>query len=263
MTTHLPHCRSLSSTRDGAKLPFAKFQWLKPLTLLCCMLGAVSADTIPVFRTAKQAYKNVIIKTVEPDGIRILHESGITKVAFGDLTPEQRVTYGLTEEKRIEYARRQEAVRLAAKTSTVQINPTKSEKTIIEAASPRYVTSQEIKIYWFRKLPVPGLMESGYHKAIKAREAFVEEIRAGEHDLAADKTAASYNKEVALRAGDLKRANLCEDEIARITQQENEIYQQKMEKKRLAETRMQMLRLDSRLSEINNNLSQLRSYLQY
>ena len=149
----------------------------------------------------------------------------------------------------------------AAEPSAVPIKPSPSKGPVQKAAPARYVTSQQIKVYWYNQLPVPSTMDRDYHPAMKARAAFVAEIRAGEHDLAAEKTAAQYNKQEALRVGDMERAKMCEVEIARITQQEMEIARQQQQQQRAAETMIQMNRLDARLREISSNLGQIRDVI--
>jgi hypothetical protein len=126
-------------------------------------------------------YKNVTVRSIDPDGIRIMHESGAAKIPFERLTPSQREAFGISAEGAAEHrrnlgaralaeqARQQEAQRQASQ------NSQKSEKQAIA----RYVTSDQIKIYWFKKLPAPRKMDRNYFSAQKAREAFIAEIRAG------------------------------------------------------------------------------------
>jgi hypothetical protein len=48
-------------------------------------------------------YTAVTIRSLEPDGIRIMHESGASKIPIEKLSIEQRVKYGLTVEGAAEY----------------------------------------------------------------------------------------------------------------------------------------------------------------
>jgi len=227
---------------------------------------ACGSETIPEFKTEKRTYTNVVIKAVEPDGLRISHDSGYSKVPFNDLTPEQRATYGLTEAKLAEYVQQQNAARIAANANVVPQAPPK--RPAVKAETPRYVTPYQIKIYWYNKLPVPRTLDRDYGAAMAARTAFVAEIRAGLHDLTAEKTASAYNKQEALRFGDMERAKLCEVEIARISQQEAEAaklqqqrLQQQQQQLQSEQTMMQMRRLNSSLESISTDLSQIRGAL--
>jgi len=51
-------------------------------------------------------YKSVRVTAVEPDGIRIMHESGAAKIGIEKLDEAQRTKYGLTVERAKEYRRR-------------------------------------------------------------------------------------------------------------------------------------------------------------
>ena len=48
-------------------------------------------------------YTAVTIRSVEPDGLRIIHESGASKISIEKLTEEQRAKYGLTVEVAAQY----------------------------------------------------------------------------------------------------------------------------------------------------------------
>ena len=106
-------------------------------------------------------------------------------------------------------------------------------------------------------------MSRDYHSAVRARAAFVEEIRAGKHDLAAEKTAANYNKSEALKVSDMERANLFEQEIARITQQEIEIERERKADQRASSLRNHLLMLDSSLSRLSRDMSNIRHSLDF
>lgn len=223
-------------------------------------------ETIVEFKTRTAVYTNAVVKKIEPDGIRIYHESGFAKVKFDDLTPEQRTEFGLTEEKRDEYIKMQHELVLAkAKANNEKLQNLKQDtskskqQNNLNTATPRYVTSDQIKIYWYNKIPTPRTLDRNYHTIMKARKAFVEQIRAGNHDLAAEKSAAEYNKKEALKFDDTDRAKLFESEIARITQQEAEIQRQRDEQ--AAKLRQMQLQDEvSRLrSEIQSSNAQIES----
>jgi hypothetical protein len=208
-------------------------------------------------------YQNVTVRSIDPDGIRIIHESGTAKIPLERLTPAQREAFGLSAESAAEH-RRNLAARAAAeqarqKQATQQTSQTAKPTT--KQQNPRYVTSDQIKIYWYKKLPTPRTMDRDYSPAKKAKEAFVAKIRAGFYDLAAEKAAAQYNKEEALSFGDHQRAELCESELARIAQQEAE--QQRREDAENARIQSefmsaQMSRLQFELNRLNSDLNSIR-----
>lgn len=239
---------------------------MKIIVLLLFGVGAVmGGEVIPLFKTQNRTYENVVVKAVEPDGIRIAHDSGAAKVNFNDLTPEQREAYGLTQEKRDEFIQAQNA---AARIAPLPAKPRPAAKMEANEQAPRYVTAYQIKTYWYKKLPTPRSMDPDFHAAKKAREEFVADVRAGKYDLSADKTAVEYNKQEALRFGDNERASLCENELSRIAQQEAEIQRQEDAARALAEARrvriqaqemsFQMSQLQSDLRRLNSDMNSIR-----
>ena len=221
-------------------------------------------EVIPEFKTRTAVYTKAVVKKIEPDGIRISHEFGFAKVKFDELTPEQRDQFRLTEENRDKYIRMQHEL-LIEKTKAEQEasrikNQQKSEpskKEDSKSKGPRYITPDQIKIHWYNKMPTLRKLDRDYYPAMKAKEIFLKEIRAGHHDLAAKKAAAEYNKNEALKFNDINRANLFENEIVRIVRQEEEIQRQKDE----AEARFQQLRLQKEVSEIHSKLEELETQI--
>ncbi len=220
-------------------------------------------QVIPEFRTAKQVYIKVVVKAIEPDGIRISHESGFAKVGFDDLAHEQRVTYGLTAEKRDEYIQRQrKEARVAAATAEQSSRQNLASSLSKENLSPRYITSQQIKVYWYNQLPMPRTMDRNFHSARKERAQFVADIRRGLYDLTAEKTTATYNKQEALAFKDLDRAKLCEIELASIVQQEAELQRaEDAQKASLAteELNNSINRQNNLINRQNNEISSLQA----
>jgi hypothetical protein len=97
--------------------------------------------------------------------------------------------------------------------------------------APKYVTPQQIKVYWYNQLPTPSTMDRDFYRAKEARENFVAAVKAGRYDLAAEKAAARFNKQEALKFGDNERATLCEAELARIAQQEADVANKRNQQK--------------------------------
>ena len=101
-------------------------------------------------------------------------------------------------------------------------------------------------------------MDRNYHTIMKARKAFVEQIRAGNHDLAAEKSAAEYNKKEALKFDDTDRAKLFESEIARITQQEAEIQRQRDEQA----AKLRQMQLQDEVSRLRSEIQSSNAQMQ-
>lgn len=66
-------------------------------------------EVIPEFN----GYNNVMIRGIDPDGIRIIHESGAAKIPIERLTLAQRATFGLAAEGASEYRAKQAAAAAA------------------------------------------------------------------------------------------------------------------------------------------------------
>lgn len=89
-------------------------------------------------------FKSVTIRRVEPDGLRIIHESGTAKIPIEKLTDVQRVKYGLSaegasqyrkqaaENAATSYARQQEAARNQAEAPRATAAAPTEEKASLE-----------------------------------------------------------------------------------------------------------------------------------
>ncbi|MEM9235184.1 MAG: hypothetical protein AAGB14_00295 [Verrucomicrobiota bacterium] len=55
-----------------------------------------------------KTYERVTIRKVEPDGLRIMHSSGMAKISFEDLPEEVRKEHGYSEEEAAAYRKQQE-----------------------------------------------------------------------------------------------------------------------------------------------------------
>lgn len=66
-------------------------------------------EVIPEFHS----YKSVRVRKIEPDGLRILHETGATKIPIEELSVEQRSKYGITAEGAAKYRQQVAAYALA------------------------------------------------------------------------------------------------------------------------------------------------------
>lgn len=66
--------------------------------LLFSLIQLVSAEGEKMKFDKLSSYTNVTVTKIEPDGIRIIHESGIAKVPFESLPEEIRAKLGMTQE---------------------------------------------------------------------------------------------------------------------------------------------------------------------
>lgn len=69
-------------------------------------------------------------------------------------------------------------------------------------AAPAYKSAQDVKVYWYNKMPIPRRLDQDFKEMTDARGIFVLDVKGGKYDDLADKTAADHNAEVAMEAGD-------------------------------------------------------------
>lgn len=230
--------------------------WITACFLAGVCTGQQSADkdgVIPEFN----GYKSVTINKVEPDGIRIMHESGATKIAIEDLTDEQREKYGLTKEAAAEY--RKQAAENAAVHNARQreVARTRQKASRPAADTPKYVTADQVKVMWVRKLKAPRSLDPNYHKIIKTYRQFIADIKAGKYDLDAQETAATYNRNLAINAGNVEIANTFEAELARISQAKSEAAALAQQQKQERQRQLEFLQYEAALHGINRKLTNI------
>ncbi len=162
------------------------------------------AKTIPEMN----GYKFVTIRKVEPDGLRIIHESGTAKIPIEKLSEVQREEYALTMEGATEY-RNQIAANAATMRDRQQEaarNQPRTPQAPTPAPSPKFISAHQVKIMWVKKLPQPRTLDGNYHTILKYYRNFVAEIKAGKRDLDAQETAATYNRSLAISSGNAELA---------------------------------------------------------
>jgi hypothetical protein len=206
-------------------------------------------------------FKSVTIRRVEPDGLRIIHESGTAKIPFENLTEDQRAKYRIYPERAAQYrqqvaennaashARGREAAREQA------VNP----RPPAEAPAPKFVTADQVKVMWVRNLPKPRSLDPNYSKILGAYRDFMDEIRAGKRDLDAQETAATYNKAKAIDIGNLELANTYEIELGRISQAKSEAAELAQRVQQARRESADRARLEAALMNIDSNLRNIRS----
>ena len=209
-------------------------------------------------------YTAVTIRSVEPDGLRIIHESGASKIPIEKLTEEQRTKYGLTVDGAAQY-RKQLAENAASGYARQQ------EAARDQAASPRasaaapvakFITADQVKAMWVKKLPQPRSLDANYSKIMESYREFVGEIRAGKRDLDAQETAATYNKAKAVEIGNTELASTYEAELGRISEAKSAAEALAQQQKQARRDAGDRARLNAELMSIDRSLRDIHNTIQ-
>lgn len=76
--------------------------------------AALSGDTLSVTTLDGTKYENVTLSRIEPDGLVLMTDSGITKVPFEKLSPELQKSYGYDPEKAAAFQAKQKEMKAKA-----------------------------------------------------------------------------------------------------------------------------------------------------
>lgn len=220
----------------------------------------LDGQIIPEFN----GYTAVTIRSVEPDSLRIIHESGASKIPIEKLTEEQRAKYRLTVEGAAQY--RKQLVENAATGYARQQEAARDQATAprASAAAPvaKFITSDQVKIMWVKKLPQPRSLDVNYSKIMKSYREFVGEIRAGKRDLDAQETAATYNKAKAIEIGNNELAATYEAELGRISEAKSAAEALAQQQEQARRYRADFMMLNSQLDSIDRNLRNIHNTIQ-
>ena len=115
---------------------------------------------------------------------------------------------------------------------------------------PKFITAEQVKEVWIKKLPQPSSLDKNYHKIQKNYKEFVADIKAGKRDLDAQETAATYNKSLAASSGHVELAQVYEAELLRISQEKQRVQQARKEREDFRD-------LEYQLNNINNTLRRI------
>lgn len=72
---------------------------MKTALFLAAVLVASASLALDITTTKGVTYSNVTVKRVEPDGVSITHSTGISKIFFNELTPEDRERFHLDADR--------------------------------------------------------------------------------------------------------------------------------------------------------------------
>jgi hypothetical protein len=209
-------------------------------------------------------YTAVTIRSVEPDGLRIIHESGASKIPIEKLTEEQRAKYGLTVEGAAQYRKRlaENAASGYARQQEAANNQAATARNSPAAPAAKFITSDQVKIMWVKRLPQPRSLDANYSKIMKSYSEFIGEIRAGKRDLDAQETAATYNKSKAIETGNTELASTYEAELGRIAQAKSAAAELAQREKQARRERVDFMMLNSQLDSIDRNLRNIHNTIQ-
>lgn len=153
-------------------------------------------------------YKEVTIRKILPEGLSIVHSAG-AKTLFAHHLP-QEFTEGLKF-----LSAEQIAAKKASDGQALATKPTPKNSALAPHTAPRYITTQEMKVYWLSRIPAPSSLSPNYSEDMKARQQFIADVRAGKYEARAAQAAASFNREQAIKAQDAERARLYGEDLAR------------------------------------------------
>lgn len=174
--------------------------------------------------------KNAKVTRVEPDGLRIMHADGISKVPHESLPADLQAKYNFDATKAAAFRKQSAAEQMEAqkrmreereKLREMELEPLRKAKE--EAATtPRLTEASSIKGYWMRSLPQPRSLDPEYSRKIKFVAYMTEQIRAGVYDLEAESTALQWNVKECTRVGDLEKSKVFSDQLSAVKQQISE-----------------------------------------
>lgn len=105
----------------------------------------------------------------------------------------------------------------------------------------------------------PRTLDPDYSKKVKSYKEFIASIKAGEKDLDAQETAATYNKARAVKAGKLDLAALYEGELKRIAEAKSERERLQKEEQIDRMDAHERAMLNSQLHKIDQTLRDIRN----
>lgn len=200
-----------------------------PITLTC-LFFVLSLNAEDLTLLNGKMLKGVQVTKVEPDGLRVMHQDGLSKIPFESLPPEWKTRYSFdinkAEAYRKDAASEQQSIRAKMKEEKeklreMELAPMKKAKE--EAArTPRLTDASSIKSYWIRSLPQPGSLDRDYSRKLKFAAYMTQQIQSGIYDLDAEATALEWNFREYTRIGELERAKLLSDQLIGIKQQISE-----------------------------------------
>jgi hypothetical protein len=125
------------------------------------------------------------------------------------------------------------------------------------AVAPKYRTAQEIKVFWLNKMPVPRTLDKDYKEMVDARATFITDVRAGKYNDSAEKTAAEYNADLAMKSGDDAKAAFYNTKVEQFAKAIAETAKAAAAKNEVEKNSAAMEALRRQLVQVNRTLSDM------
>lgn len=181
------------------------------IATIFCIAAIAQEKATDITLLDGKVLKNARISRVDPDGLRVVHDEGMTKIPMENLPPALKEKYSFDTGKADMFRDKQrQAQEKAAEEHKRQV--AEEQRKIHEAAeksrnTPRLTTSNSVKDYWIRSLPKPeGISDHQYGAKIKFSENMTKLITSGQVDLEAEKTALLWNQSEYQRVGQDQKA---------------------------------------------------------
>jgi hypothetical protein len=127
------------------------------------------------------------------------------------------------------------------------------------AIAPQYRTAQEIKVFWLNKMPVPRTLDKDYKEMVDARATFIADVRAGKYNDSAEKTAAEYNADLAMKSGDDAKAAFYNTKVEQFAKAIEETAKAAAAKNEVEKNSAAMEALRRQLVQVNRTLSDMKA----
>jgi hypothetical protein len=220
---------------------------LSTLLILSLALAA------PAFLTAEDVtlmngkiLKNAKIMRVDPDGIRFLHDAGITKALVEELPVEIKTKHNFDMAKATAFREQSTKEQAEMANKSMERKQALEDARVAEALrkkeemdkTPRLTVSQSVKGLWLRSLPWPKGLERDQLSRRKFCEYMTQQINGGAFDLEAESTALKWNIQEQIRVGASDSARLLNDQlvavIAQITERDAARQEAELKERELA-----------------------------
>ena len=192
----------------------------------CFAADPAPKEKFAELRTAKgRVYVNATVLAVEPDGLRLQHDAGVSKVTFLDLPDPVRKKYPFDPERAAEFARAAEAANREAIAIGEQdrlkadLEERKRKAGIpadVTLPSDGPVTMDQVKAAWLLSNSARSL-NYGHrdHAAVETDIArYKQEVLTGLHDREAEKAALRLSFEWYLKEGRTPQAELAQRRLS-------------------------------------------------
>ena len=227
---------------------------LNSLTSIACSEDLILANG--------KVYKDFQVTKVEPDGIRIMHASGMAKIVHEDLPKEIKDKYGFDENKAEKYRMSvEDAAKKSKEEYTKRLQEMQRKQALAEEKvknTPRLTHAESVKGAWLRALPRPVGLDPHYSKKMRFCNYMSGVIQRGELDLEAQSTALQWNISEYRRVGQEEKALALVEELGEVRKsiEKRDALRQQAEIAAMeAELQAAQIRSINRLGDALNNIA--------